>query len=230
MSESVELVARVSSAQDSVVGSYHRSFKRVFDILVAGTALVCVAPLLLFLMLLIVIESPGSPLFSQYRVGQNGRIFRIFKLRTMHLGADKMNFRTIAGDGRLTRIGLLLRRLNVDELPQLLNILNGDMSIIGPRPLSLTETNFLVEQAGFSPDYPGLVPRFRPGLVGLEQVNRNRDLTYAERFEYNYLYEMSWTPFADLRILMRAIYLCSPVCVAVGGGAAIIFASMFLVH
>lgn len=208
---------------------YESAVKRAFDLCLAVIALACVFPLLLVAMLAIILETPGSPIFTQARVGQNGKIFRIFKLRTMVAGSDKQSFRTQQMDKRLTRVGAILRRLNIDELPQLVNILLGHMSIIGPRPLSLDETRFLTTQAGFEWDYPGLIPTSRPGLVGLEQVNRDRELSYAERFRYNHNYESNWTVVLDLNILAKAILLCSPVCVAVVGGGAVLLYGL-LVH
>jgi len=204
--------------------------KRSFDILLAGVSLICVAPMLLVAMMLIMIEDPGAPIFTQMRVGQGGRLFRIFKLRTMRLGADLLHFRTLRGDDRLTRIGTILRQLNLDELPQLCNVLLGDMSIIGPRPLSLVETDFLIGQCGFNHDCPGLIPEMRPGLVGLEQVNRNRELTYEERFQMNASYERNWTVNSDLAIFKRAIQLCSPVCISVTAGGLLLVSLIAFLH
>jgi lipopolysaccharide/colanic/teichoic acid biosynthesis glycosyltransferase len=216
--ESVKLVNSVASARRTDLPKGELVLKRVFDLTVSVCAFVCIMPVLLLAMIAIVLESPGSPIFTQIRVGQNGKLFRIFKLRTMVQGSDAANFRTQQCDARLTRVGIILRRLNIDELPQLLNVMLGDMSIIGPRPLSLTETEFLTAQTGFSREYAGLIPAFRPGLVGLEQVNRFRDLTYAERFKYNNVYETGWTLASDIQILLKAVCICSPVvfCVVLG--------------
>ncbi|MGH9550240.1 MAG: sugar transferase [Terriglobales bacterium] len=200
--------------------------KRSFDITLSVLALICVAPTLAAAMLLIVLETSGSPFFTQLRYGQGGKPFRIFKLRTMFVGSESGSFKTVSEDERLTKVGSWLRRLNIDELPQLVNVLIGDMSIIGPRPLSLEETRFLIEQAHFSREYPGLMPSFKPGLVGLEQINRSRSLTYAERFEFNNQYESQWTPMSDIKILWKAVVLCSPVCVAVAAGAVLLLSAL----
>lgn len=199
-----------------------RAIKRGFDIIVATVSLLCVAPLLLVSMMCIVLESPGSPLFLQERVGRSGRVFRIFKLRTMHVGAEKFAASTAVDDPRVTGVGSVLRRLKFDELPQLVNVLRGEMSLIGPRPLPIRLIESLIENDGFGRDYPGLVPTFRPGLIGLEQVNRDRERTFAERFALNHEYEQNWSLRSDCKILMRGIYQCSPVCIAVCCGALVL--------
>ncbi len=202
--------------------------KRIFDVAVACLSLICVAPVLVVAMLCIVLETAGSPIYRQKRIGQNGRVFTIYKLRSMNLGADKQGYRTASNDNRLTTTGRFLRRLNIDELPQLVNIIIGDMSIIGPRPLSLSETQFL-QNDGFLLTLPGFIPQVRPGLVGLEQVNRDHDLTYHQRFAFNEAYESSMSLSTDYRILRKAMKQCSPICLLVGCGAAILGLSAALV-
>jgi lipopolysaccharide/colanic/teichoic acid biosynthesis glycosyltransferase len=226
--ESAELVTSVASAAELEIPSYERACKRAFDLAVATFSLLCVAPVVAVAMFLIVLESSGSPIFTQLRIGQRGRVFRILKLRTMFKGSDKLNYKTVAADERLTKVGSVLRSLNIDELPQLINIINGDMSVVGPRPLSLDETQFLTEQAGISKDTSGLIPVFRPGLVGLEQVNRDRTLTYAERFRYNDTYESNWSLALDSKILLKAMYLCRPICAVVAFGALALVAIVLL--
>lgn len=109
--------------------------KRCFDILASGCGLLVLSPLFLILALWIPLDSPGPVFYRQTRVGRGGRDFRIFKFRTMRVGADKGSLVTIGGrDPRVTRAGDFLRRLKLDELPQLINVLVGDMSLVGPRP------------------------------------------------------------------------------------------------
>ena len=109
--------------------------KRLFDILASGLGLLVLSPLFLILAIWIPLDSPGPVFYRQTRVGQGGRDFRIFKFRTMRVGADKGSLVTIGGrDSRVTRAGDFLRRLKLDELPQLINVLAGDMSLVGPRP------------------------------------------------------------------------------------------------
>lgn len=109
--------------------------KRLFDILASGLGLLVLSPLFLILAIWIPLDSPGPVFYRQTRVGRGGRDFRIFKFRTMRVGADKGSLVTIGGrDPRVTRAGDFLRRLKLDELPQLINVLAGDMSLVGPRP------------------------------------------------------------------------------------------------
>lgn len=226
--ESIELVSSARCPRDIVAAPTLELFaKRAFDLGLASLALLCSIPMLVPAMIAIMLDSWGAPIFTQLRVGQNGKTFRIFKLRTMYAGSDSLDYKTRDKDARLTRVGTWLRRLNLDELPQLFNVLAGDMSIIGPRPLSTAETAFLTGQGGFTHDYPGLIPTMRPGLVGLEQVNRNRNLTYADRFQYNQEYQHNWSLATDWNILFKAIVICSPVCIAVISGA-MLFAALLV--
>lgn len=188
--------------------------KRCFDIAFACFGLIVTGPILILACLAIVLESAGSPFFVQRRVGRHGRIFNIYKLRSMRVGTQLSSFKTEKNDERLTRIGRFLRITNVDELPQLINILLGDMSLIGPRPLSVDETNYIKDSMSVSPTYAGFIPGSRPGLVGLEQINRLRDLTYLERFEYNQQYEVDWTVWMDLQIFARSLFMCKHVSIA----------------
>lgn len=231
MINSVELLSKpgtqapASKARGLVIDrslALNLAAKRAFDILLAAVSLLCLLPVLLVATLAIVLDSAGSPIFTQLRVGQNGKIFKILKLRTMYMGADRFDYKTRSNDPRLTSVGVWLRRLNIDELPQLFNVLAGDMSIIGPRPLSEAETKVIIHDAGFSPEIPGLIPTMKPGLVGLEQINRTRNLTYAERFRFNCQYESNWSITTDAHILVTAVSQCSPVCIAVMLGAALL--------
>jgi len=192
--------------------AYGLALKRCFDLLFACVALVITAPALLVALIAIPIQSRGWPLFVQRRVGKNGRFFNILKLRTMYVGSDSYDFKTASGDSRLTAVGKILRKTNIDELPQLINVLIGDMSLIGPRPLSADETNYIADALNLDSDHPGFIPKMRPGLVGLEQVNRVRDLTYRDRFAYNEEYESCWTLSNDARIFLRGLLVCKDVC------------------
>ncbi|MFN4122985.1 MAG: sugar transferase [Flavobacteriales bacterium] len=109
--------------------------KRIFDLIVSIAGLLILSPLLLLIALWIVVDSRGGVFYRQIRVGKNGKDFKIFKFRTMHLNADKLGLLTVGGrDSRITRAGHVLRKYKLDELPQLLNVLNGTMSLVGPRP------------------------------------------------------------------------------------------------
>lgn len=204
--------------------------KRLFDITFAIVSIVLSSPVLLLALLVVALESPGNPIFVQKRVGKNGRIFDIYKLRTMYQGmvSDNDGFRTAKGDSRLTKSGFILRATNIDELPQLFNILKGDMSLIGPRPLSVDETEYIASHLNIGEHYPGFRPAVRPGLVGLEQVNRTRDLTYLERFQYNHVYETQWTPDLDCRIFLKALIICRHVCFAAIAGSIVVISLLIL--
>ena len=202
--------------------------KRLFDIVFALFGLIVTGPMLLASCLAIALESSGSPLFVQKRVGRKGKVFNIYKLRTMHCDSHTAGFKTAKDDQRLTSVGSFLRLTNLDELPQLINILLGDMSLIGPRPLSVDETEYIKGTLQVSSSYAGFSPHSRPGLVGLEQINRNRELTY---FEYNHEYEASWSVVLDVQIFARSLFMCKHVSIAGGVGlVALIFATLQCIH
>jgi lipopolysaccharide/colanic/teichoic acid biosynthesis glycosyltransferase len=135
----------------------YRTTKRVLDILVAALGLVVLSPLLVVAALAVKLDSPGPALFKQARVGKNGRLFEILKLRTMRVSTTGLGV-TAAGDTRITKVGRFLRRTKMDELPQLWNVLRGDMSLVGPRP----ELERYVQR--FPDDYARIL-RVRPGIT-----------------------------------------------------------------
>ncbi|MCA1585244.1 MAG: sugar transferase [Acidobacteria bacterium] len=139
--------------------------KRVFDIVAASAGLLLLSPLLLVAAALVKLDSPGPVLFSQERVGRRFRLFRIYKLRTMVRGADVTGHAITCGeDPRITRVGRLLRRLKIDELPQLVNVVKGEMSLVGPRP----ELPHYVEL--FRADYQDIL-EVRPGITDVASIN-----------------------------------------------------------
>lgn len=177
---------------------------RSIDLFIAGLGLSLIWPLLALLALLIRLESPGSPVFRQVRVGRSGRPFRVYKLRTMRSDASPADLTvedfdsflfTPARDPRRTRIGAVLRTTSLDEAPQLLNVIRGEMAIVGPRP----EVPEVVEQ------YP---PAFhdrhcvRPGLTGLAQIRGRADLTLGETIAYDLAYARHRSPRLDVSILL----------------------------
>jgi lipopolysaccharide/colanic/teichoic acid biosynthesis glycosyltransferase len=191
---------------------YHQFFKRPLDMVVGIVALIASLPIMAVASLAIWLESRGGPIYKQKRVGKNGRLFELYKLRTMYVGADEAGFKTADQDPRVTRIGTFLRDKKIDELPQLFNVLRGEMSLIGPRPLSLEETDHLTGQLGFSKTDPGLCPRVRPGLTGLEQIYRIHPLSYADRFRWNNGYEEDLSFKIDLKIFLTTILQYRAVC------------------
>ena len=182
--------------------------RRLVDIIVSALALLLSAPLLLGAMAAIRLESPGSVIYRQRRVGKDGRPFDVLKLRTMVDGAEHIGagLAVNAGDSRITRVGALLRRASLDELPNLVNVLRGDMSLIGPRPTLPAQ----VEQ------YTARQRRrlaVKPGLTGWAQVNGRAALPWPERIELDLYYIEHRSLALDLKILSR-----TPAMVLGGGG------------
>ncbi|HTN25689.1 MAG TPA: sugar transferase [Solirubrobacteraceae bacterium] len=173
--------------------------RRVFDVVVAAAALAVASPLLLAAMIAIRLESRGHPIYRQRRVGLRGREFDVLKLRTMVDGAEHVGagLAVNAGDARITRVGKVLRRTSLDELPNLVNILRGEMAIIGPRPTLPSQV------AQYSERERGRLA-VRPGLTGWAQVNGRASLPWPERIELDlwYIEHRSWR--LDLQILWRS--------------------------
>jgi lipopolysaccharide/colanic/teichoic acid biosynthesis glycosyltransferase len=173
--------------------------RRAFDVVVAAAGLVVAAPLLALAMIAIRLETPGHPIYRQRRVGLDGREFDVLKLRTMVDGAESLGagMAVNVGDARITRVGTFLRRTSLDELPNLVNILRGDMAVVGPRP------TLPAQVAQYTDRERGRLS-VRPGLTGWAQVNGRASLPWAERIELDlwYIEHRSWR--LDLRILWRS--------------------------
>lgn len=180
---------------------YRNFFKSLLDFSVAFTILLVAFLPLLLISLLILTESKGPLFFKQERVGKGLRSFKVFKFRTMTHEKRTVGSTPIIGkaDG-VTRVGYYLRRYKIDELPQLLNVLLGDMSLVGPRP-SVPE-----QLANMSEDEKRRYS-VRPGLTGLAQVNGNIHLTWKERFVYDLEYVNHVTFWKDLTIIFRTIFI-----------------------
>jgi lipopolysaccharide/colanic/teichoic acid biosynthesis glycosyltransferase len=174
--------------------------RRAFDVLVAGTALLIAAPFLLAAATAIRLESKGSAIYRQRRVGKDGKPFDVLKLRTMVTGAEHMGagLAVSEGDTRITRVGRLLRRTSLDEVPNLVNVLRGDMAIVGPRPtVPIQVDRYTDRQRGRL--------SVKPGITGWAQVNGRTELPWDERIELDlwYIEHRSWR--LDLEILKRTI-------------------------
>jgi lipopolysaccharide/colanic/teichoic acid biosynthesis glycosyltransferase len=172
--------------------------RRAFDVLVAGTALALASPFLLAAIAAIRVESRGSAIYRQRRVGKDGRPFDVIKLRTMVTGAEHMGpgLAVSEGDTRITRVGRLLRRTSLDEVPNLVNVLRGDMAIIGPRPtVPIQVDRYTDRQRGRL--------AIKPGITGWAQIHGRTELPWDERIELDlwYIEHRSWR--LDLRILSR---------------------------
>ena len=187
----------------STIPRYHRVIKRVLDIIAAFLLLTVLSPLLL-LIALIALVSQGRPvLYRQTRVGQHQKPFRIYKFRTMTRDAEKLSGPVLAteDDPRITPLGRRLRRFRLDELPQVLNILRGDMSFIGPRP----ERPVFVE--GYLRDIPGYSERFRvkPGATGLAQINGGYATTPERKLKYDLMYLYHQSLALDVQIIVETV-------------------------
>lgn len=189
--------------------------KRILDLLVAGCALVLAAPIMLVVALLIRLTTGGPALYSHVRVGFRGQPFHCYKFRTMVTDADDVlraylvsdpeaarqweENRKLKCDPRITFLGRLLRKSSIDELPQLLNILRGEMSCVGPRPVMADELSRYGEAAG---DYLSA----KPGLTGLWQVTGRSCTDYSKRVALDSHYVHNWSLWADLAILVRTVF------------------------
>jgi exopolysaccharide biosynthesis polyprenyl glycosylphosphotransferase len=191
--------------------------KRSFDLVVTALLLVLLAPLLGLIALLIKVDSPGPVFFRQTRMGTNDATFTIFKYRTMVSDADQLKERLahlnthaapggdprmfkVAGDPRVTRVGHVLRALSLDELPQLLNVIRGDMSLIGPRPLILEEDRHVQS-------WGRRRLALKPGMTGLWQVSGRSAIPFEEMVKLDYLYVTNWSLAEDCRILLHTLPL-----------------------
>jgi Undecaprenyl-phosphate glucose phosphotransferase len=187
----------------------HGFLKTSLDYAVAAVGLVCLAPLLALVALAIKFDSPGPVFFRQRRYGQNNQVFRIFKFRTMAVTEDGTHVKQAErNDPRVTRVGRLLRRTSIDELPQLLNVLTGDMSIVGPRPHALAHDQLFEEKL----DLFSRRRRVRPGLTGWAQVHGFRGETKTtedirSRMQHDLYYIDNWSIWLDIEIITRTVFV-----------------------
>ena len=171
--------------------------KRLFDVVASAAGLLLLAPLLLAIAVWIRLDSPGLVFFRQERVGLRGQPFRIFKFRSMRPDNAGPQV-TVGADKRITRSGRFIRAYKLDELPQLLNVLFGEMSLVGPRPPLPRE----VDQ--YEPDALRRL-RVRPGMTGLWQVSGRSDLSWEESLRLDLHYVDNWSPTGDLHIMLRTV-------------------------
>jgi lipopolysaccharide/colanic/teichoic acid biosynthesis glycosyltransferase len=171
---------------------------RTADVALAGVGLVLASPLLAAAALAVKLEDRGPVLYRQTRVGKDGRDFEVLKLRSMVVGAERrgLGYAVDRGDARITRVGRILRRTSIDELPQLWNVVRGDMSVIGPRPTLRYQVDRYDERQRKRLDV-------RPGLTGWAQIHGRASLAWAERIELDVWYVEHHSPLLDLKILLR---------------------------
>ncbi|HUB04710.1 MAG TPA: sugar transferase [Solirubrobacteraceae bacterium] len=173
---------------------------RALDVILAGAGTIITAPVVALLAVAIRLESPGHPIYTQTRVGLDGQLFSIYKLRTMVHGAEftGAGLAIAEGDSRITRLGAWLRRYSLDELPNLWNVLRGEMSIVGPRPtLAVQVEQYTERQRGRL--------AVKPGITGWAQVNGRASLPWPERIELDLWYVEHRSLALDLRILARTV-------------------------
>lgn len=181
-----------------MIKMYQRLFKRIFDVIISMCALVILSPVLLYLAYLIK-NKLGSPvIFTQIRPGKDCKLFKMYKFRSMTNEIDK-NGNLLPDEKRLNNFGKKLRSTSLDELPELINILKGDMSIVGPRPQ-------LVRDMVFFSDKEMKRQTVYPGLTGLAQISGRNNISWEEKFKYDLQYIQNISFFEDLRIIFRTVF------------------------
>ncbi|MCM3763940.1 sugar transferase [Neobacillus niacini] len=179
----------------------YRKIKRILDIILSLIGLIIISPLLIIVAIAIKLESKGPIIFKQDRLGLYGEVFKIYKFRSMCVGAEKGGVYETKGDSRVTRIGKFIRKTSIDEFPQFFNIIKGDMSIIGPRPTLTYHPWPLAEYTEFQKK------RFkvRPGVTGWAQINGRKDVPWDRRIEYDVEYVENLSFTFDIKIFLRTI-------------------------
>lgn len=176
---------------------YKCFYKRFFDILLSLLALIVLSPVLLILMILGTIFMGGNPFFTQPRPGKNEKIFKLIKFRTMSNAKDK-NGNLLPDDVRLNTYGRFLRSTSLDELPELINILSGTMSIVGPRPQLVRDMVFMTPEQRKRHSVT-------PGLTGLAQCSGRNNMSWEKKFEYDFEYIKNITLWGDIKIIFKTV-------------------------
>ena len=176
---------------------YSNIIKPFFDLLVALIALILISPVLLIVIILLSIANHGKPFFFQKRPGKSGEIFNIVKFKTMTDAKDAQG-KLLADSERLTKVGSFVRKTSIDEIPQLFNVLKGDMSIIGPRPL-------LPQYLSIYTPYQNRRHEVKPGITGWAQVNGRNAISWTQKFQYDIWYVDNISFFLDLKIIFMTI-------------------------
>lgn len=181
---------------------FYEICQRIMDILLALIGLIIGIPLIIIFGIAVILETPGPMFYTQERLGKGGKIFKIYKLRSMISDAEKNGAQWAKkNDCRITKVGRFIRKTRIDEIPQLFNILKGDMSIIGPRP---ERPEFTIE---FNKEIPGFINRLqvKPGLTGWAQVNGGYDISPKEKLELDMYYIENRSIVLDLIIILKTI-------------------------
>lgn len=181
---------------------YGKYIKRIFDFMIALVGLICASPILLIFSVWIKLDSKGPVIFKQERIGFKGKVFKIYKFRSMCVGAEKSGVYSDKTDTRVTRVGKLIRKTSIDELPQLFNLLKGDMSLIGPRP-PLTYHPWEYEKYD---DEQRRMFDVRPGMTGWAQVHGRKDVEWNKRIKLNVWYVDNISFWLDVKIFFVTIF------------------------
>jgi len=185
--------------KDTKFKSINFFIKRLIDLFGSSIGLILISPVLLISAILIKVTMPGPIFFKQQRIGKDKRLFYILKLRTMKVdNAAEAKHDTSKDSERKTLVGDILRRTKIDELPQLINVFVGDMSLVGPRPT-------FAEQAEVYSEYQMQRLKMNPGMTGLAQVNGNTALSWEERIKYDVMYVNNFSILLDIKILLKTI-------------------------
>nr|WP_274532259.1 exopolysaccharide biosynthesis polyprenyl glycosylphosphotransferase [Sulfurospirillum halorespirans] len=200
--------------KNNLLSPVEQTIKRLFDMSVAFVALLLTSPFLIWLYSVVYVATKGHPIFAHERVGFGGRKFKVYKFRTMHIDADdrleelletceeskeewERDFK-LKDDPRITKIGQFLRKTSLDELPQLINVLKGEMSLVGPRPITEAE----IQKYG---EYFEYFTAVKPGITGLWQVSGRNDIDYDERVQLDVWYVRNWSIELDMQILIKTV-------------------------
>lgn len=187
------------------------SLKRLIDMIASSVLLILFSPVMLLVMVLVRLDSKGPALFAQERIGFNKRRFHIYKFRSMVANAERLQMRLessneaqgpvfkIKNDPRITRVGKILRKSSIDELPQLFNVLRGDMSLVGPRPLPVRD------YSGFNMDWQRRRFSVRPGITCLWQVSGRSGISFDQWMRLDMQYIDQWSLWLDMKILVRTV-------------------------
>lgn len=190
----------------------YMTVKRTYDLAISGMALIVLAPIMLFICLLIKIDSKGPAILVQERIGENGKIFKMYKYRSMVVGADKLldkylkeneearkeykKYKKLQNDPRVTKIGKIIRKTSIDELPQLINVFIGNMSLVGPRP-------YLPREKEDMKNLYNDIVKSKPGITGIWQVSGRNDISFDKRLEMDYTYNSDKSTMYDIKILLK---------------------------
>lgn len=176
---------------------YESCFKRLMDLVISLVVFLIVLPIFITVMFSLIIANKGNPFFFQRRPGKNEKIFKIIKFKTMTDAKDS-NGKLLPDSERLTKIGALIRKTSLDEIPQLINVIKGDMSLIGPRPL-------LVDYLGYYSNEENIRHSVRPGMTGLAQVNGRNTIGWDKKLQYDIEYVKNISFFNDVKIALLTV-------------------------